>query len=81
MNKQKKGQISPIFFFVENGRQKKKNGRIMGALPIFFLLRKWALKKKNMGSAHILVLGFLGPHNPYTPSSEGLKPQRLQKVT
>ena len=24
-------------------------------------------KKKNMGSAHILVLGFLGAHNPYTP--------------
>ena len=25
-------------------------------------------KKKNMGSAHILVLGFLGAHNPYTPT-------------
>ena len=25
-------------------------------------------KKKNMGSAHILVLGFLGAHNPYTPN-------------
>ena len=60
-------------------QKKKSNGRMMGAPPIFFLLRKWApQKKKIMGSAHFLAVRFLGAQDPYIPTSHiGLKIEKL----